>query len=402
MEKHGVTTMNRAREALATRSIRDDLVLHAASYQPGKPGNQSAPSIMAGRGLDLSGTLDVYAWDILQHRVDELFHKVWHYFDHVLIVGAEARDYATEWEDAEHFNERILIFIRLILHLRHIGAERLVFFVQKPDVGTEEFTPETPFVRQAINNEAYLTWLMDRGTLSDVVQHGDHFHYRFDHPNMEHTTWGAVGGEASSFSSADLLRVVAKAVTARFAAHLSSDIRAAADTNSSLGIGVNFHTAMATSPPAPTAEQVFFHLRLPVVDGLSTATLLRLRDDERMHFEAFRTALRKAATEKLKVDASAEVIAKEIQTDILEPAILDLSRRLQAAERALARKAGLRVGVGALSTACGLLTGNPLLLATGLGTALSALGPVDSHADAKKDVELNDFYFLLKAQRLAQ
>jgi hypothetical protein len=151
-----------------------------------------------------------------------------------------------------------------------------------------------------------------------------------------------------------------------------------------------------------TAHQAAFHLDLPTLEGVPVSALLRLRHDEKLHFDAFRTALRKALDERLALGASAESAAKQIQLDIIEPTLVKLNRRLQAAERALTRKAALRVGLGALTTTCGVLTSNPVLSAAGIGAALSAIGPLESHADVKKEVELDDMYFLLKATALGR
>src|SRR5688572_17107773 len=133
MDRHSITSIAGARAALQCGSARDDAIHIAATYLPVDACAPSGPIILAGRALDLSGDLDVYAWDIMRRRVDTLFKRVWHYFDKVIIVGADARHFAERWTDKAKFDERLLLFVQLILYLREIGAEDLVLFVQKPE-----------------------------------------------------------------------------------------------------------------------------------------------------------------------------------------------------------------------------------------------------------------------------
>lgn len=403
MEDHGVTSLAMAERALRNKTVRQDVIARAAAVVVQTDFKDKPPSaIVAGRALDLSGDLDCYAWDILRARVDELFHKVWHYFDRVVIVGADARRFARDYDDPSLFDKRLLLYVQLLLHLRAIGADELVLFCQKPPVGDEEFDPRSEFVRSAVGDSVILRWLIEGGAVTDATQHEDHFHYRFDHPEMEHTTWGAVQGVVSELNQRELMLVVATAVTARFSAHLASDIQAAEKWGCPLGIGINFHCHMASlRAKAATVEDVVFQLDLPVIEGIDARDLIQLRKDEHDHFEAFRTALRRATAEKIAaIGGCSSRLAVEIQNDLLNPALVDLKRRLSAAKRALAKKASLRIGISALATTCGLLGGQPLLTTAGVGGALSALGALDSYMDTKKDVEISDMYFLLRATSL--
>jgi len=400
MDAHGVVSVPSAQVVLARQSARDDLIARAAAFDPAgeKPGE--GPTIVAGRALDLSGDLDVYAWDMMKQQVDELFHRVWHYFDRVLIVGADARDYARPWANTEVFDRNILLFVQLLLYLREIGAEDLVRFIVKPAVGREEFVADTPFVRGAMANPQYLEWLGNGGELSHVEQHGDHFHYTFNHPQLEHTQWGVISGDSSAHDKSALLALVSQAVVARFAARLASDLGAARENRSALGIGISLHATMASAAVAPSVEQVMFNLKLPTIEGIPPSTLMKLRADEKLHFDAFRNALRIAAQERISTSVSVVKAAQELERDIIEPAIIGLHRSLKAAERVLAKKASLRIGMGTLVTTCGLVSANPLLVTAGVGTILSTLGPLETHADAQKDAALDDMYFLFRANAL--
>ncbi len=400
MDAHGVVSIASAKIVLGREGARKDLRERAAAFAVDKPESPVGPIIVAGRALDLSGDLDVYAWDKMKRQVDELFHRVWHYFDYVLIVGADARDYVEPWENKEAFERNILLYVQLLLYLRQIGADALVRFIVKPEVGQEEFQPQTQLVRSAVANDKYLTWLANGGKVSKVEQHVDHFHYTFNHPHLEHTQWGVVSGDSSGLSAPRLLTLVSQAVIARFASRLASDLGAARAHGSALGIGIQFHAAMATAESKSSPDQVMFDLRLPTIDGIAPAALMKLRQDEHPHFEAFRSALRLAAKERLANTTSVVDVAAEIERDVIAPALNDLQRRLQEAERVLAKKAALRIGMGALATTCGIVSANPLLVTAGVGTVLSALGPLESHADARKDAVLDDMYFLFRASKI--
>ncbi|MDB4908082.1 MAG: hypothetical protein JWO05_2866 [Gemmatimonadetes bacterium] len=399
IDAHGVVSIASATLILGRDKARKDLHARAAAFVANTPERSNGPIIVAGRALDLSGDLDVYAWDMMRRQVDELFSRVWHYFDYVLIVGADARDYTEPWENEEAFERNILLYVQLLLYLREIGADNLVRFIVKPEVGNEEFQPQTSFVKSAVANEKYLSLLATGGELSEVQQHNDHFHYTFNHPLLEHTQWGVVFGDSSALSRPRLVTLVSQAVIARFASRLSSDLDAAKVHGSALGIGIQLHAAIATTESPPSSEQVMFDLRLPTIDGIDPAALMKLRQDEHPHFAAFRNALRLAAKERLTNTSSTTDIAREIERDVIGPALTDLQRRLQEAERVLAKKAALRIGMGALATTCGVVSANPLLVTAGVGTVLSALGPLDSHADARKDAILDDMYFLFRASK---
>ena len=69
-----------------------------------------------------------------------------------------------------------------------------------------------------------------------------------------------------------------------------------------------------------------------------------------------------------------------------------------AAARAFARKATYGVTVGALVTGCGLISGIAALAAGGaLATGASVVAAQAKYADDRRDIELSDMYFLVRA-----
>jgi hypothetical protein len=114
---------------------------------------------------------------------------------------------------------------------------------------------------------------------------------------------------------------------------------------------------------------------------------------------AFRSSLRSAIQERLKStdDKAPERIAQEIGSDIIEPSLNEITR-LKAARTVLAKKAAVGVGVGAVTTVCGLLTTNPLMVTTGVGSAMTAVPAAQKYIEDRRDISLQDMYFLWRAQ----
>ena len=161
-------------------------------------------------------------------------------------------------------------------------------------------------------------------------------------------------------------------VIANHIAHLVSDVEAAKGTRSPLGSVIPLHQDMLRTlrlRMGAYEEDVAFYLRLPVLVGVDTETLLRVRQDEREHFIAFRDRLRAAIQERVRAAQTNDpsILAQEVKADLIDPALNDIQRRLSAARNVLVRKASASIGMGALMTTCGLLTANPLLITTGVG-----------------------------------
>jgi hypothetical protein len=87
---------------------------------------------------------------------------------------------------------------------------------------------------------------------------------------------------------------------------------------------------------------------------------------------------------------------------VIDAALNEIKRRLDAARETLVKKAGVSIGVGALATTCGLLTANPLMITAGVGPAIwSSVGAVHKYIEERRDVSMSDMYFLWKAQQHA-
>jgi hypothetical protein len=74
--------------------------------------------------------------------------------------------------------------------------------------------------------------------------------------------------------------------------------------------------------------------------------------------------------------------------------------RLSASERLLAKKAAVDVFLTSLATTCGILAGvpPPLAVTGGLAPMIAMVGQAATrYLEEKRDIELDDMYFLWKA-----
>jgi hypothetical protein len=233
-----------------------------------------------------------------------------------------------------------------------------------------------------------------------IKPHKDHLDYTFNHPEFEHTVWGAVD-RSTAKSDAQLNHAVTVSVMKQYLSSLASDIHTAQVLHSPLGSTVYLHGQLLKVIKAGLKEAEVFQLKLPVLDGVSPDLLLKVRHDEKPHFEKFRQSLRLAIKERLDNNSSGKAIeiAKEIRRDVINPALNEIELRLAAAKTALTKKAGLSLTLGALTTTCGLLTANPFLVAAGATPAVGyTIAAGQKFVEEKRDIALSEMYFLWQAQ----
>jgi hypothetical protein len=356
------------------------------------------PTVLAGCGLDLSGHLSCFHWDCAKEQLDKLFNRVWHYFDRIVVVGPSAYDISNEWKYRSEMPSRLPVYVRLLLYIREIGAEELLVFRQKPPACTAhlpEHLIETGLQGAMSDAEKIIPKLVAEAEIK-IDRHGDHCHYAFSHPTFVHNAWGELETPAGIKVGSE---EVARAVVARHLAALNSDLRAAEILRCSLGASEPFQAQAIRGIRAevPSAD-VALQLQLPVVNGIDLKTLLKLRNDERDSFNRFRRALEKAIELRLTCADATEhtTLAAEIQGDVVEPALSEISLRLKSASRVLARKAIESVTIGTLATLCGIYA-NPVL-AGGVIPAINGLiNARHKYLDEKREISLSEMYFLWSA-----
>lgn len=182
---------------------------------------------------------------------------------------------------------------------------------------------------------------------------------------------------------------------------MTADVALAHHLNSPLGASIGIHGKMlAAANHKPTMADILVHINLPVLEGLSIQHLLELREREHDSFIRFRDSIRIAIGERLKVSEDSQIIAKQINEDVISPALTNIRQRLAASEHSLAKKAGIATFLTALTTTCGLLAhAAPATLAlSSVGVMAAATNTiVQKYLDERQNVSLDSMYFLWKA-----
>jgi hypothetical protein len=201
----------------------------------------------------------------------------------------------------------------------------------------------------------------------------------------------------------EVQRAVADGVLERYLSHLSADVLGAKIIGAPLGSILSLHRVLLQRRP-PSVAATAFELDLPILDNVSTEDLIRVRLDERDMFDRFQASLRRAIKEAIKVsDSSRSVeIAAEIRSDIIDPELARIRQRLNASERVLSQKSAVALGVGALATVAGVISGAaaPLVASAGVGSTLTMGGAaLNKYLDEQREIADSDYYFLWKASK---
>jgi hypothetical protein len=371
MDSYLITSLERARallnkpEPLEALRVTAQEASKSASLGAEEASNRTA--IVAGGNLDLSGDISCFHWECQKDQVDQLFSHVWHYFDTIVVVGPSARDYSANWD---RYNKDALVrelshYIRLLLYIRHIGADSLLSFREKPpkctahwrkhvqEVGLKGGLPEANRLIRLLADEAEYE--------IDDTPYEDHYHVSLWHPYLLARYRSRVTLQKREISPSDR-RKVAEGAVAFLSAQLVSDVEAAKELHAPLGSDFFLHREMLRrARKRATEADVAFHLRLPVLEGIEPELLLRIRHDEQEPFDAFRNNLRVAIRERLnRADApEASAIALEIKRDVIDPALNDIERRLKAARQLLSKKGGLSSGPWCLGNHLWLVNRKP-------------------------------------------
>lgn len=390
------TSNRKALEAL-------DEIASQETWRPLEAHAGSPFSLVAGRGIDLSGDLDCCHRVCQTRQVDQLFGRVLHYFDEIVVAGPPAHRFAGQIATGdEHVLHNLAEHVATLLYLRRIGAAEMLTFVQKPPACAQHYlqhAEEAGLTSVVEHARPWAQHLLEAGEIVSLRRHDDHWDFQFNHPDLEHSVWDAVAadGDARPEPSA-----VVDVVFARYLSHLVSDVATARGLSLPLGASIQVHEDLLglTNRP-PRADDVAFELNLPVLSELPVRDVIRLRADETEYFLKFRDALEVAIRERLAAGESARDAASKIEKEIIEPALNDIAARLRSAERAVDRKIGAAIGFGAVAATVGVIGGAPLVVGAGVAAMGTSVSAAQKYFDDKGSVELADMYFLWRLETLA-
>lgn len=380
--------------------------------QKGTGGQQPAgDAIVAGSTMDMSGILTCGDYNCRQKQVDRLFKKTAHYFDSIVVDGRSANEFLRKLEisDSDARERNIFIGIsndiQMLVHLKKFGLDRLLVFHEKPyrhclshvRTHAQEWGLADLF-------DASISKNMVDGVLKSaevrVVERENRWHMPITDPMT-----------GNSYNGSIPQKIGVKKPTKRQAVeHMLKDQASA--LVSDFAISRRFHLPLAQEgifrwgPEAqlasPTPQLVALELDLPYVNGLSTADLLKLRQDEHAAFENFQSAVTKAMQEQISRHDSDDPrqIARAVVNEYVQPELALIERRFNSARGTMSAKSGVTIAVGSLATAVGFASAVPLIATTGVAAAATVLTHINAYIDKKNEIKLSDLYFLWRAGQL--
>jgi hypothetical protein len=366
----------------------------------------SGVRVLAGRGLDLSGELDCWAVDWRLRQVNRLLSRVWFYFDFVVVADWLTPSLGSDsFSLDEHGRERLVSDLFFLLLIWQAGSSPFLIFRSKPSVCKEHWPQkikELGLNSLRLQSQSLVPEIAANSRISTEpcdCGRKDCTRFTLNNNLFEHTVWGSY--QRGKIENSDFRLASAESTIERYFDHLVADIWASKYYKASLGCTVQSHH-LFLSGQVKERDSIAFQIDLPILNGATFDQLYRLREAEADHFQRFRTALRRVLDERLAASESVNGmhIAREITEDYLEPALHSIRDRLKASEGVMNKKSAVGLALGSLATVCGLLAGAGPTVSTSAG--ISAAIAITSaaamkHLEEKRDVELDDAFFLWNA-----
>ncbi len=374
-------------------------------------------SIVAGRRLDLSGSLSCPAYECLRKEIDTTFKNVWHYFDNIVVEGLSPRTVAESLQSKNDESRSLEVFTikeqaKLLLYLREIGAEKFIVFANKTFHFCQEHWLEHAKklgISDALNESKHQS-LIDRIVKSSrfqILDHvGDTWHVEITGGIFDEPRSLVCVGEGEPTHEELACFILSNLATATI-----SDVELARRlalpllepttmTWLSSRSGRTASRKNAKKNSIPTLEDVAIALKLPVFDHLETRDLIKIREDERPDFEAFRSALRTAIRDRLSsaTDSDSAVsIARSIDEEYLRPGLAEIERKARNNRQVLLKKTVVDLTIGSTAAGVAAITSVPLMIAGGavaLGSAVPLAPVIHKYIEDKRSIKMSDLYFL--------
>jgi hypothetical protein len=407
LDSYGITSLEIAQRILDDKRALNDLKEMAElASENSKPSDSIHTSIVAGRGLDLSGHLDCPALECRLRQVDKLFRKAWHYFDRILVADSVAHITSKHWDWVLKYPTRLLPEIGILLYLRQIGASDLVEFIEKPPCyGDWRIYAKKVGLHKIIKPaDSLARTLIKEGKIIFHRASTEYLEYLLKHEYFDLAPIVRLEiNQYKDMPEAPLRKAIVKEAMRQVIPHLTSDIIASRESGVPLGCTMPFYGKLLSygaNKPSPT--DVAFNLNLPVLQEIPIELLIKIRRDEQESFHRFQDSLRLAIKEQMRElpSARAEEISNQIRVDIIEPQLRQIRDRLRAAQKTVVKKTAVGVFMGTLVTTCGILAdiGGPPAVAAGVGAMVTAEAAATAkYIEEEQQIALSDMYFLWKA-----
>ena len=389
-------------------------LLRSASEAVAKPdarftGVDGEYPIVAGAHLDLSSTVTCAAAACQIAQVDELFSRVWHYFDRIVVEGLapDRLPDANEPLSDEHrrwLKSTVLRHVQVLLHLKAIGADSYLEFRTKPHAFCADHYRQHAGELDipALLDDSVQSRVIDRilqGAELDDLGDGS---YAFKSPALDliRVIHRISDGESTDEYPPSLRELAERAFTEHSVAAVG-DIALARSLQLPLALTVD--DILLPGPGSSvvvTEDEVALELQLPYLTGLTTRDLIQIREDYHTEFDQLRHAITLAIRAAVSATGSAQpkAIAQRVERESVTPAVADIERRLQSARRLLTGKLLQDLPIAAIATAVGLMSGVPLIVGAGIAAGAKGLAHANRYLEEKRDIELSDMYFLWRAR----
>ncbi|MGW5667446.1 hypothetical protein [Micromonospora sp. NPDC003776] len=422
IDEYEVTSPDMVRTVLKSSGAADKLV-HLAGLQSAMPMSvmddiPSNGAVVAGLGLDLMSDNTCQDFDCRAEVADYEFSQVLHYFDAVVMEGPSRPRYThldeiTTKRGIERAVYDLVNDVSLMLHLRNTGLANYIIFKQRVDCFCEDHAlhyARMLGVDDLVDDDELL------GLAKEMSKAG-----RVGLEERESGVWYGwlndpdfVGNIKVPFirkAKPKKFEVALKILRDRLVETIfdAASARRAGIPLASLGAPGLFLRPRGV--PGLTVEDVALRVRIPVLVGLKTQDLIRLRESEYEHFQRFQELTAEAIDETINNAAvdSPERAAEVVWQRKIRPQLVELENRMAASRRAMTRKVMLGTSFGAATAAIGSTVsavavsgGMPLVAAIGaaagtLGAAPTVLPFLVKRVEEQQQFETDRTYFLWKA-----
>ncbi|HST59662.1 MAG TPA: hypothetical protein VLK84_13250 [Longimicrobium sp.] len=409
-------SLERALNRVRSRTSLVELAQHNVRAQLVAPTEEALinAELVAGKGIDLTGGVAHRDTAQLTKEVENLFRRVWHYFDKVILPDQALLpviDYNNDG-DLQGLVDQLAPFIAILRLLKKTGGRELVTFKAKirpcclqsfeamlhPEI-IDAGRRIAPLVNE-IARDGKIGW-------SVQVSGGRRYLvYTVEHPWFEKNEVGVVSADTIEIPKGDgeFPEFVATQLVNKYLDALGTDFWAAKHYGRTLGATVPFYERLLAPQPEPDVNSIAFQLSLPISTSCSLTNLIQFRSDEQESFERFQSALRLAIAARANSGGSADPskLAAEIKRDVIDPELRRIRDRLKASKRLGLQTSVSGIAMGTVTASVGLISplqnhqmGAGLTVAGAVTLGAAAVKKaVEDHFSVRRDVSLSDMYFL--------
>lgn len=411
VEREGVADVEVACGVLKTKEGFGRFLAAAevALEQTAWPDHHANTMVTSG-ALTLSGRQSCSAQECLLKTVDQLVLNTWHYFDRVVVTGLDPRRVLEKHNDGGKRHEivdDVRAHIAVALYVEDIGATDLLYFQRPVALCVDHLNQHAreAGLTSAFGAEKELAKALLKGydlTFEELSR--DEYLAVFHHPSLDYLTTSrlirlpenkqVVGPPEEKDVAHDVAHSEARNLIASFVGNAAL----AQSTKATLGLMTSINSRVLTPGRRGimTPGDVALRLSLPIMEGIQSKELLRLRDDGADEFEVFRRALKVAIGEQISAfphDDSAQV-AEAVRNDVVNPALAGISRKVTTSSRLFRSRSEASVLIGGLVTTIGLFACAPIVV-PGIVLAIGGVtAGVTDFLKERREVEMSDLHFL--------